>query len=131
MKNSANRSKRKLFNILVVDDEPGIRELLANLLSIQGQYLVKTALDGNDAYSKICIEDFDLILSDHDMPNETGIGLITKAKAIKPAIKTILMTGGDIELLRKEASKLSVCSYVKKPFVIDEILDLVDKTLTE
>jgi len=131
VKNSANRSKRKLFNILVVDDEPGIRELLANLLSIQGQYLVKTALDGNDAYSKICIEDFDLILSDHDMPNETGIGLITKAKAIKPAIKTILMTGGDIELLRKEASKLSVCSYVKKPFVIDEILDLVDKTLTE
>ena len=131
MKNGANRSKRKLFNILVVDDEPGIRELLANLLSIQGQYLVKTALDGKDAYNKICIEDFDLILSDHDMPNETGIGLITKVKEIKPDIKTILMTGGDIELLRKEAAKLSVCSYVKKPFVIDEILDLVDKALTE
>ena len=120
-----------MFNILVVDDEPGIRELLVNILSIQGQYLVKTALDGEDAYNKICIEDFDLILSDHDMPNETGIGLITKAKEIKPDIKTILMTGGDIELLRKEASKLSVCNYVKKPFVIDEILDLVDKALAE
>ena len=131
MKNDVKRSKQKLFNILVVDDEPGIRELLSKLLSIQGQYLVKTASDGIDAYNKLCIEEFDLILSDHDMPNETGIGLITKAKVLNPDIKTILMTGGDIELLRKEAANLCVCSYVKKPFVIDEILGLVDKTLAE
>ena len=131
MKNREKRSKRKLFNILVVDDELMIRELLLNILSINEEYQVKTAFDGEDAYGKFCIGEFDLILSDHDMPNVNGIRLIRKAKKIAPGIKTILMTGGDVESFRKEANKLKVNRCVQKPFLVNEILDLVDKTLNE
>ena len=110
--------------ILVVDDEPAIRALVAKILERAG-YSVDTARDGAEAIEKLETTQYAVIVLDLMMPNIDGYGLIRHLKAqpgTKPAV--IVVSAGDSAALRQLDGAL-VHSIVRKPFDIDVLGDLV------
>lgn len=119
---------KKNARILVVDDEPGMRELLEAELHHLG-YRVTTARDGTEALSLIGQEEFHLVITDVRMPNMDGIVMLGRIKEIDPNLEVIMMSGhGSVETA-VEAMKKGAYDFILKPFSLDEIKMLVEKAL--
>ena len=114
--------------ILVVDDEPGIRDLLSYELCFH-DYQVVTAVNGEEALEKVRKEKFDLVISDIKMPRMGGIEMLDAIKKINPDIEVIMSTGyGTIETA-VNAMKMGAYDFVQKPFNLDEIFAIIEKAL--
>jgi CheY-like chemotaxis protein/tRNA A-37 threonylcarbamoyl transferase component Bud32 len=101
--------------VLVVDDEPEIRELVSNSLSELG-YVCTTAGDGQEAQDFVAAGSFDLVVTDIRMPRKGGIELIRWIRNHYPQMPVIVMSGyADFETAR-EAIRLGVSDYLSKPF---------------
>ena len=104
-----------MANILVVDDEPGIREFLADALSFDGHDVTQAA-DGMDALRQVHSRAFDLMLTDLKMPGAlTGIDLLRQLKAEQPDTEVIVMTAHGTVETAVEAMKLGAYDYLQKP----------------
>ena len=79
--------------ILIVDDEPNVRNSIGIALSEMG-YDVETAYDGINAFEKFKLSTFDVVITDIVMPEEDGMGLILKIKKLTNHVKLITMSGG-------------------------------------
>ena len=104
-----------MANILVVDDEPGIREFLADALAMDA-HDVAQASDGTEALRLVYNRAFDLMLTDLRMPGAlNGIDLLRKLKSEQPDTEVIVMTAhGSVETA-VEAMKLGAYDYLQKP----------------
>ena len=104
-----------MANILVVDDEPGIREFLADALATDNHDVAQAA-DGMEALRLVYDRAFDLMLTDLRMPGAlTGIDLLRKLKSEQPETEVIVMTAhGSVETA-VEAMKLGAYDYLQKP----------------
>ena len=114
--------------ILVVDDELSVRELLADALDAFG-FPVRTAGSAAEAFGVVEEGGADLVLSDIDMPGENGIDLLRRIKGHSPDVDVIMVTGVvDVDTavgtIRHGAS-----DYVAKPFNIEEVRIVVERTL--
>jgi CheY-like chemotaxis protein len=78
--------------VLFAEDDSSIRQNLAQLLSIQG-YRVLTAEDGFEALRLLTQQDIDLLLTDIVMPGLDGVELARKAKALRPDMPIMFLTG--------------------------------------
>ncbi|MBI3553328.1 MAG: response regulator [Elusimicrobia bacterium] len=114
--------------ILVVDDERGMREMLAHELGKQG-YRVATAQDGRQALERLRDEDIQLVISDVKMPNLGGLEALAAIKKINPDVEVILATGYATVDDAVEAMKHGAYDFIQKPFHIDALLALVEKAL--
>jgi PAS domain S-box-containing protein len=112
-------------NILVVDDETGIREGCKRALSLEG-YAVDDAEDGQAGLQKTKENDYDLILVDLMMPGIGGLDLIKKIHHMDPEIITVVITGNATIESAVEATKLGAYDYLPKPFS-PEVLSAVVK----
>jgi two-component system response regulator PilR (NtrC family) len=113
-------------NILVVDDEQIIRESLSYIL-IKENYNVDEAENGKAAYEKLLEANYDLVLTDLEMPEMKGTELLEKIRELSPRTATIVVTAyGSLETaissLRSGAS-----DYILKPIEFDELLIKVKK----
>jgi len=106
--------------ILVVDDEESIREFLEIMLKKEG-YEVTTAEDGAKAKDVLTKKSFDMIISDLQMPNMTGIELLKHVKESYPETVFMLITAFGTTETAVDAMKLGAYDYVTKPFKIDEV----------
>jgi len=114
--------------IIVVDDEPAVRELLVDILSQDG-YSIECSATPDDALEKMRAEHFDLLFTDLLMPEMDGFELIREARRVLPEIIPILMTGyGTLDTARA-AVKGGVFDYVLKPFNISEVRTAVSGAL--
>lgn len=114
--------------ILVVDDDEGVRENLAELFEVVG-YNVMTAGSAPEAIQKLSQREVDLLLTDYRMPGPNGVELIESARRVKPRLKAILMTAfGDL-FTEIESVRRGAVGYVSKPFEADEITSLVARIL--
>lgn len=114
--------------ILVVDDEPGMRDMLSYELSFR-DYAVVTAVNGEDALDKIGKEKFHLVISDVKMPRMDGLEMLEAIKKADPDVEVIMSTGyGTIETA-VSAMKMGAYDFVQKPFNIDEILAMIGRAL--
>jgi DNA-binding response OmpR family regulator len=101
--------------VLVVDDEPDIRETLTDLLVADG-YQVTTAVDGAAALSCVVEQRPDLVLLDVDMPRLRGVEALVAIRALSPTTQVIMMSGkADLEEA-KRALAAGAFDYVTKPF---------------
>jgi DNA-binding response OmpR family regulator len=101
--------------VLVVDDEPDIRETLTDLLVADG-YQVSTAVDGADALGFVVEHRPDLVLLDVDMPRLRGVEALVAIRALSPTTRVIMMSGkADLEEA-KRALAAGAFDYVTKPF---------------
>lgn len=111
--------------VLVVDDEPAIRGLIAKIVERAG-LPVDTARDGAEAIEKIESSTYHVIVLDLMMPNVDGYALIEYVKersGQRPAI--IVISAGDSAALRQLDGSM-VHSIVRKPFDIDVLGDLIN-----
>ena len=127
MKNECS-SKR----ILIVDDEPDIRLSLRMLLEFHG-YRCEEARNGKDALHLICIQHFDLIITDYQMPHLNGIELVKKLNAnlSHESIPVIIISGSLEKFLHDQALELGVQAILVKPYVGEKVLSVVNGTLND
>jgi DNA-binding NtrC family response regulator len=110
--------------ILIVDDEPIVRESLRDWLEDAG-YKVATAESGEKALELIEKTDFCVMILDIRLPGRTGISVLKEVKAKKPNTKAIIITAYPSSDLTAEALKLGALDYLIKPIVPDELEKLV------
>jgi putative two-component system response regulator len=107
--------------VLVVDDEAPIRRLLTRLLARHG-YECAEASDTLEARAKLDEDDFELVLTDMNMPGDSGMELIQDVIANHYNTATVMVTGQDDTALANAALELGAYGYVVKPFQGNEIL---------
>jgi two-component system response regulator AtoC len=100
--------------VLVVDDEEGIREFVAEALEDDGHVAVR-ARDGAEAAARLRAQAFDLMITDLRMPEMDGMALVRAARAEQPEMEVIVLTAhGSVETA-VEAMKLGAFDYLRKP----------------
>ena len=107
------------FHILVVDDDNKIRDLLKQFLTDKG-FIVSTAVDSQDAKSKIEIFNFNLLVLDVMMPGQTGYELTKELKQTKNIPIILLTAKGEVES-RIHGLELGADDYLGKPFDVEEV----------
>ena len=119
-----------IAHILVVDDDDGIRLLVKRYLN-EKKYLVTTAIDAEDAYEKIKIIKFDLIILDILMPGKSGLEFIHENKK-KIETPIILLTAKGLANERIEGLEIGADDYLPKPFEPKELIlrikNIIEKT---
>lgn len=106
--------------LLIAEDEPGIRNLLAQLFKAQG-YITDLAVDGIETIERLHKADYDLLLMDVNMPGKTGIEVLRHQNQIGRPVRTILMTALSEKEAMEEAKRLGVVAFFGKPFDIFEL----------
>ncbi len=100
--------------ILIVDDDQGIRDLVAEILT-GNQFEVIQARNGAEALEKLKTATFSLVLSDMQMPQMGGLELLQKAKTMNPSIPFIILSGS-LHEHNGTALIQHVHLYIEKPF---------------
>jgi DNA-binding response OmpR family regulator len=116
--------------ILVVDDEPAVRESLDEILRLEG-YQVVSIENGELAIKTLQSEIFDLILLDLKMPGMDGIDVMRLATKIAPDTKIILLTGHGSMESAVEALRHSAHDYLIKPIPTHELLRSVGRAIAQ
>ncbi len=111
-------------SVLVVDDEPGIRDTLAEILRDVG-YDVTTAVSGDDALLRLSQEDFDVVLMDIRMPGRDGISVLQEIGGPPPTV--VMMTAYAVEEQLRAAVEAQSFAVVHKPVPVPYLIDLVAK----
>jgi len=118
-----------MARILVVDDEQSILSIMCTLLQSEGHEVVP-ALGGNVALSLLDEGDeFDLMISDIRMSPVNGMQLLEIMADRFPHTSVIMLTAyGQVETAIR-AMELGAFDYIKKPFMVDHLMGVVDKAL--
>lgn len=104
-----------MAKILVIDDERSIRNIVGELLEMEG-YTVKTAENGAQGYEMICGEPFDLVISDIKMPEMDGIELLDKLIETHPDTTVVMISGhGSIDTARWSVSRRGLSTMWRSP----------------
>ncbi|MFA3781700.1 response regulator [Melioribacteraceae bacterium 4301-Me] len=125
------KEAKKKKSILIAEDSITTRTLLQNMLETAG-YEVTTAIDGIDAYSKLISGNFNLVISDVDMPRMNGFELARKIKSEKKLseIPVILLTALDSEESLKQGMEVGADAYiVKSKFDQANLLEIVNQLI--
>ncbi|MFT3914280.1 MAG: sigma-54 dependent transcriptional regulator [Anaeromyxobacteraceae bacterium] len=117
-----------MAKILVVDDEPSMREFLEILLRKQG-HEVASAADLPRALALAGEGDLDLVLSDLRLGADSGISLLEAVKKTSPATEVVIVTAYATTENAIQAMKLGAYDYVLKPFKNEELKLVVEKAL--
>ena len=115
------------INILIVDDEANYRNTLSKILSVKG-YETTLAESGFQALDLMNERTFDAVLMDIKMPAMNGVETYKKMKAISPETVVIMMTAFSVENLIEDAIKEGAYAVVRKPFDIDMIINMIEKS---
>ena len=114
--------------IHVIDDEPVIHDVLAQLLTSEG-YEVEISASGEEAMEKFPSQSFDVILLDLLMPGMDGIEVLRRIKKVDPLAPVIIITAyGSVESAIS-AMKIGALDYVQKPFKHDDLLLAIEKAV--
>jgi DNA-binding NtrC family response regulator len=114
--------------ILVADDEPGVRESLAEVLRDAG-YVVRTAADGTAALAALDEQEFAIIVTDLRMPGADGLAVLRRARDTSPQTLGIVMTAHASVETAVDALRSGASDYVLKPVVFDDLLAKVGRLL--
>jgi sulfite reductase subunit B len=114
--------------ILVVDDEAIVRESIRDWLRLS-DYDVSTAESGEEALAMIERQDFNVMVLDIRLPGESGLGVLAKAKLLKPELKSIIITAYPTEETVTEAKKLGAIDYLIKPLAPEDLEKLIRETI--
>ncbi len=114
------------IHILVVDDEDDIRAILKSSLSEHG-YIVSEASTAEDALKMLSADNFNILLTDVQLPGISGFDLITSIKNVHPNLGIIVMTSYNQSYEIKETLLSGSEEYIAKPFDLDELYNVVEK----
>ena len=116
--------------IMVVDDSTSIRQMVSFTIKNAG-YGVIEASDGQDALNKLCAGEIHMIITDLNMPNLDGIGLIRNVRT-KTALKyvpIIMLTTESQDSRKQEGRTAGATGWIVKPFRPDQLTAVIKKVL--
>lgn len=114
-------------SILIVDDEPSIRDVLAQILS--EEYRCVTAASAEAALAECRSAKFDLVISDINLGGMTGVQMTPAVLDVSPETVVMLISGANSVDTAIEAMRAGVYDFVRKPFDYDEVLSAVRRAL--
>jgi DNA-binding NtrC family response regulator len=117
----------KSATILVVDDEPGIRQSFKMVL--KDRFLIFLAESGSAATEILTKNKVDLILLDILLPDTNGLDLLEKLKTIDPMPEVIMVTAVKEIQTAVRAIKLGAYEYIIKPFLVDDVVNIINRAL--
>jgi PAS domain S-box-containing protein len=116
------------IRILLVDDEPGLVAVAADLLEREdGRFVVETAASAEAGLERIAEGEFDCIVSDYDMPGRNGIEFLRAVRADDPDLPFILFTGKGSEEVASDAISAGVTDYLQKETGTDQYAVLANR----
>jgi two-component system, chemotaxis family, chemotaxis protein CheY len=117
-----------MTKILAVDDSASVRQMVTFTLQGAG-YEVVNAVDGKDGLTKAGQDKFDVIITDLNMPNLDGIGMITEIRKLPGCSFTpILMLTTESQAEKKDAGrKAGATGWIVKPFNADQLIAVIRK----
>ena len=125
--NMANQAQQ---SVLSVDDDGELRELLHELISQMGHASV-TAADGVEALEKMEEEQFDIVITDINMPRLNGVGLIKRIASDFNDTDVIAITGYQTEYNYTDIIALGASDFISKPINIDEFEAKIKRIVRE
>lgn len=114
--------------IMVVDDERGVRDSFEMILKIK-DYEVAVFENGESATSSLKKDVYDMAFVDLKLPGMDGIEVLKKIKEIDPSIEVVIVTAYASESTHTNAITLGALEYLRKPFLMEEIYELVERGL--
>jgi len=112
-------------NVLVVDDDPGVCELLNDVISGQ-RYKVVTVDSGERALEEVQRRHFDLIFLDLVLPKMSGVEVLSAIKAKDKKAVVVIITGYGDDPIALEAMSLGPLFLIRKPFRTDDIIEVLN-----
>lgn len=116
--------KREL-QVLAVDDDPLVREFLAEVLAHMG-CRVLTACDAAEGVKILEHQPMDLLITDYEMPQKNGLDLIRWSRARFPDLTAVMITGRNSQALAAEAWECGALRVLPKPLSVGHLLSLVE-----
>jgi DNA-binding response OmpR family regulator len=114
--------------ILVIDDHPHMRDILALFLTAGG-HQIELCSDGTTALARLASEPFDLIVTDLRLPDLPGLDVVRKAKEVWPQTPTLVMSGAS-DLVDSDAlARRGVDYLLSKPFTRQQFMAMVASAL--
>ncbi len=117
------------LKVLVVDDDEQIRDVLSDMLNINGHKTV-TCADGYAALEAIDKERFDMLITDLGMPGMSGLDLAGEVHEKHPKMPIAMITGWGTQLNKEEVALKGIQAILPKPFHLKDIKQLVDDLVT-
>jgi len=118
-------------SILVVDNDKEIRSLLKNILKTrEPNYRVVTVSGGFIAMDRLMRQWFDLIVTDWHMEDMDGLELAEIVHSMLPDMRILLMTGSSTSDLDSGAKSL-LAGWIEKPFTPTQVLNMIEKAITD
>jgi DNA-binding NtrC family response regulator len=118
-----------MIKILVIDDDQAILNFLRIFLLQTGKFDVHTLQDSSRAFELLGKNDFDIVLLDMDMPNVTGLDILTFIRDNHINIITIVLTGVEDIDLAISAMKLGTFDYMLKPIEEKRLIKVLDSAI--
>lgn len=117
--------------VLVVDDSTSIRDLVSMTLEVLGDYDVDVGADGLQAQSLLQQHDYELVLTDLDMPNMGGDELIAWMKTEERTrhLPIIVLTAGVDKIREEIAHKYQIQHFLEKPFKPKALVEIIQQML--
>ncbi len=119
-----------MVNILVVDDDPKMREMLSDILTNQGYY-VTACENGEEAIETSFNELYNIALIDINLPDMEGTELLSKLRKTDPPLIRIIITGNATLNNSIEAANKGIDAYIVKPFNPVALVNLLKEKLAE
>ena len=126
--NSIAQQKKPRAAVLVIDDEPDVRDFLAFLL-LQDGFEVATADSGKAAVQAVEARHFDIALTDIRMPGMGGLATLLALRKIQEDIQVIVATGYAQSEEARACLNSGACGLLQKPFDIAELRLLIERIL--
>jgi len=120
-----NQNMKAPFRILIADDDPSMLRFLLRALEPH-HYVCDTAADAMQATALLTAQDYDLLISDLDMPGNKDLRLIRDLPQIAAGLPVILLTGFPTVETAMQSLQLPVAAYLTKPCQIEELLHQVE-----
>ncbi len=117
-----------LATVLIVEDDPGLREAMSDTLQLAG-YAVMAAADGTAALAVLDREAVGMVVSDVQMPSMDGHTLLKRIRIRSPELPVVLMTAYGTVQKAVDAMRGGAADYLLKPFNADVLVDMVNRYL--
>ena len=110
--------------VLVIDDEPFVRDTLGEILR-QQHHQVVVANDGVSGLARFSESPFDLVMTDLAMPGMSGWQVAQAVKAARPQVPVVLVTGWGVEVQPDELETHGIARVMTKPFRFEDVQEIV------
>lgn len=117
--------------VLIIDDDPIVRDVLYSILCDAGGYNADFAVNGLEGIEKMKRQGYDIVFTDLKMPKLNGMDFLRESRKNNPAVPVVVITGFSTIDNAVNAMKEGARDFITKPFNVNSVLSIADKILGE